>query len=118
MTTYQELRHEADTRWESRQVEKPWIRVGTAMCGNAAGAQQVISSLKSSLDSMNLDVNLDEVGCLGLCYAEPLIDIQLPGSSRLFFDNVVPDKVNDLLQSYISDGKVPLERCRASTFSD
>ena len=70
MTTYQELRHEADTRWESRQVDKPWIRVGTAMCGNAAGAQQVISSLKSSIESMNLDVNLDEVGCLGLCYAE------------------------------------------------
>ena len=77
------------------------------MCGNAAGAQQVITSLNSAIASMNLDVNLDEVGCLGLCYAEPLIDIQLPGSSRLFFDNVIPDNVNDLLQSYVLDGKVP-----------
>tara|TARA_B100001123_G_scaffold66172_1_gene73582 strand:+ start:11773 stop:13557 length:1785 start_codon:yes stop_codon:yes gene_type:complete len=107
MTTYQELRREADTVWESRQVEKPWIRVGTAMCGNASGAQQVISSLNNTISSLGLDVNLDEVGCLGLCYAEPLVDIQIPGKPRLFFHNVEPGNVDALLKSYVVDGKVP-----------
>ena len=107
MTTYQEIRAEADDRWEARLSEKPWVRVGTAMCGQAAGAYDVVSAFQSDLDGRGLDANVDEVGCLGLCFAEPLVDIHLPGKSRLFLSNVGPDAVSDIIDSYIVDGRVP-----------
>lgn len=107
MATYQELKVEADDRWATLLSEKPWIRVGTGMCGHAAGAYDVLSSIRSELDARGIDASVDEVGCLGLCYAEPLVDIQLPGKPRLFFSNVVPGDIPDIVDSYVVDGSVP-----------
>ena len=105
MADYRTLKTEADERWrELAAGDKPWIRVGTAMCGQAAGAVDVLDALKAALADMELDVNLHEVGCLGLCYAEPLVDILKPdGSSRVFFGNVSPDDVPGLLRDYLVD---------------
>ncbi|MDA1348181.1 MAG: SLBB domain-containing protein [Chloroflexi bacterium] len=107
MATYQELKVEADDRWAVLLSEKPWIRVGTGMCGHAAGAYDVLSSIRSELDARGIDATVDEVGCLGLCYAEPLVDIQLPGKPRLFFSNVIPEDIPDIVDSYVVDGSVP-----------
>ncbi len=79
MPAYTELKAEADQRWESLvSGDKPWIRVGTAMCGQAAGALQVLEALKAELTDRAVDATVDEVGCLGLCYAEPLMDVLMP----------------------------------------
>lgn len=92
MPSYEELKAQADSHWlQLTDGNKPWIRIGTAMCGHAAGAFEVRDALISELDKQNFDANLDEVGCLGVCYAEPLVDIQKPGGSRLFLANVHPD---------------------------
>ena len=107
MATYQELRVEADRRWQARQTDKPWIRVGTAMCGQAAGARDTLAAIESELDARAIDASLDEVGCLGLCFAEPLIDIQVPGGSRLFFSSVNPEVVPDIVDSYVAGRRVP-----------
>ena len=111
MPSYQELKTEADSRWQALESgEKPWIRVGTAMCAHAAGAFQVIDALKAELAERGIDANVDEVGCLGLCYAEPLVDILKPGSSRLFFRDVTPDDVPDIIESYLVNDRVPQDK--------
>ena len=33
-----------------------------------------------------------EVGCIGLCYAEPLVSITKPGRPEVFYENVTPEK--------------------------
>ena len=107
MATYQDLRAEADHRWSARQTDKPWVRVGTAMCGQAAGARDTLAAVESELDARAIDANLDEVGCLGLCFAEPLVDIKIPGGSRLFFSSVTPEVVPDIVDSYVAGRRVP-----------
>ena len=52
-------------------------------------------------------ITLDEVGCLGMCYAEPLVDVLLPGGSRVFFRNVSPDDVPSLIESYVGKSEIP-----------
>ncbi|MDD2403692.1 MAG: NADH-ubiquinone oxidoreductase-F iron-sulfur binding region domain-containing protein [Victivallaceae bacterium] len=47
------------------------IRVGTASCGLAAGGAAVLEALH--LHAPNIDI--DEVGCLGHCYAEPMVEV-------------------------------------------
>ena len=111
MPSYQDLRTDADHRWQALESDsKPWVRVGTAMCGHAAGAFQVVDALREEFRARDIEANLHEVGCLGLCFAEPLVDILKPGSSRLFFKNVTPDDVPEIVQSYLVDDRVPWEK--------
>ena len=110
MAAYQELRAQADRRWlELVSGDRPWIRIGTAMCGHAAGAFQVVEALKADLADRGIEANIDEVGCLGLCFAEPLIDILKPGRSRLFFKNVTPDDVKGIVEAYLVNDTMPTD---------
>ena len=108
MTTFADVKKQADQRWQTLvSGERPWIRVGTAMCGHAAGAFDVLDSLRSELEAREIEANVDEVGCLGLCFAEPLVDVVKPGGSRLFFKNVSPSEAGDLIAGYLNDGTFP-----------
>ena len=105
MASYEELKQVADERWGALTAgPNAWIRVGTAMCGHSAGAHEVIAALRAELDRREIAARIDEVGCLGICYAEPLVDILRPGTeSRLFFGNVTPDDVESIVESYLVD---------------
>ena len=108
MPSFRELKSRADRHWEEiTSGERPWIRIGTAMCGHAAGAFQTLEAVKSELASLGIDARVDEVGCLGLCYAEPLLDILKPGRPRIFFRNVLPEEAPALLRSYLVRNRVP-----------
>ena len=110
MPAYQELRAQADQRWLGLiSGDRPWIRVGTAMCGQAAGAVQVVAALRAELDRRGIDAAIDEVGCLGICFAEPLVDIVKKRGSRLFFSNVTPEDVPRIIDSYLVNDTVPDE---------
>ena len=107
MKAYTELRQRADEHWQGLVAgERPWIRVGTAMCGHAAGAAEVLDAIRNELEARGVEANVDEVGCLGLCFAEPLVDILKPGGSRLFFGNVTPGDVPALIDGYLLSGGV------------
>jgi len=87
----------------SRQlVEKPIIYVGAGTCGLGAGANKTISSIKSYMQSHKLDTEIVEVGCIGLCAAEPIVDIQLPGFNRIAFGNITEEKVDSLMDSILN----------------
>ena len=95
---YQEIASKAKTEWdEMTNGRVPLIRIGTAMCGHAAGAFRVLETLKEYMETKGIEANVQEVGCLGLCYAEPLVDIKKPGKSRLFFNNVGPEDILSLI---------------------
>ena len=103
MTDFEEIRQEALRRHAELEAgDLPWIRVGTAVCGNAAGAPGVIEALKSELDKRGIAANISAVGCMGLCYAEPLVDILKPGMPRIFYKNVSPERVPELVEAYLA----------------
>ncbi len=75
--------------------------VGSATCGNSAGALAVKSNIKEELDKKNVKYELITVGCIGLCYAEPIITIIKKGKPAIFYGNVTSDLARDLVNSYI-----------------
>ena len=96
MSAYEDLKARADARWQELTAgEIPWIRIGTELNGQAAGALEVLDALRSELDKRGVEAEVDEVGTLGLSYAEPLVDVLKPGSSRLLFSRVTPEDVPD-----------------------
>ena len=45
-------------------------------------------------------------GCMGFCYAEPTVEIKLPGQDPVVFGNVTPAKVDELVECYIRRGEL------------
>ena len=108
---YEEITSQAIAEWADMTSGRvPLIRIGTAMCGHAAGAFRVVKVLQKYLDSKGLEANIQEVGCLGLCYAEPLLDIKKPGKSRLFFNNVTPEEIEYIVDEYLINDGYPKEK--------
>jgi NADH:ubiquinone oxidoreductase subunit F (NADH-binding)/NAD-dependent dihydropyrimidine dehydrogenase PreA subunit len=93
--------------WEALLNSKePVIYVGAASCGKAAGAVQLIAQTQRFLKENRLSARIIQVGCIGPCYLEPLIDIQLPGQPRVSHNNVTPKSLVPILESNLLAGKV------------
>ncbi|HAQ37776.1 MAG TPA: NADH-quinone oxidoreductase subunit F [Saprospirales bacterium] len=80
-------------------VTEPVIFIGAGTCGLGAGAGKTLHAVKEFLAEKNLDARVIEVGCIGLCSSEPIMDIQLPGYNRISFEKVDAAKVPDILNS-------------------
>lgn len=108
MGAYEDIRESARQRWqELTEGDRAWIRVGTELNGQAAGALEVLDALRSHLRSRNVDAAVDEVGTLGLSYAEPIVDVLKPGKSRLLFHRVAPEDAATIIDEYIIGDRVP-----------
>ena len=118
MADFQEIQSQAQQRWkELTEGDKPWIRVGTALCGLAAGAEEVVQAIQEWLDKEKVQATFSQVGCLGLCFAEPLVDVMLPGGLRLIYGNVSSAQVPDILRSHIGKGE-PLKELALGYLGD
>ena len=88
------------------RVTRTVIYVGAGTCGLGAGAAATAEAIRKYLDTAELEAEVVEVGCIGLCSAEPLVDVQLPGRTRLMFRKVTAAQVPQLLDS-VREGRVP-----------
>ena len=100
--TFDEIQRRAISEWEALEAsEKPRIFIGTATCGRSAGALAVREAIEAELKRRRIDAIITEVGCIGLCYAEPLVDITKPGHPRICYGNVTPEIATQLIEDYI-----------------
>ncbi|MGM0667881.1 MAG: NADH-quinone oxidoreductase subunit F, partial [Bacteroidota bacterium] len=97
-----ELTRVAKNEWNDLlKGDKPVILVGNATCGRSAGAGVVLNVFRDRIRESGLACKLHEVGCIGMCYNEPIVAISKPGKPLLFFSEVSPDDASDLFDSYI-----------------
>ena len=87
-------------------VEKPVIFVGTGTCGLGAGAGRTIEAVRAWIAERNVPASVVEVGCVGACYLEPIMDVQLPGRPRISFSQVTGENAPSILDSVFA-GEVP-----------
>ena len=106
--TFAEITNKAKSEWEALQ-RGSYILVGTATCGRAAGALDVVDAFKKELTRQRLEVPIIQVGCTGLCYADPLVVISKAGSLRVVYANVTPEIVPRLVEGYVAGDDPCLE---------
>ncbi len=100
--TFDEIRKQAIAEWEALQhTDKPRIIVGDATCGRAAGATSVLETVGKELSRLGIEAIVIKVGCIGLCYAEPLVDIIKPGRPRICYGAITPEIITQLINDYI-----------------
>lgn len=82
------------------------IRVAMATCGIAAGGKEVLNCLVDQLDRRNIEAVVTQTGCMGYCYAEPTIEVTLPGSDPVVFGEVDTDKAAEIVDRYVVKGEL------------
>jgi len=101
-STFQGIKNRAESRWrELGHDGKPVILVGTGTCGRAAGALEVLQAIRDELGRQNFDCHLVEVGCMGHCYAEPIVIISKPGYPTIAYGHVNPVIAERLVRDFI-----------------
>jgi NADH:ubiquinone oxidoreductase subunit F (NADH-binding)/(2Fe-2S) ferredoxin/NAD-dependent dihydropyrimidine dehydrogenase PreA subunit len=87
-----------------RATQKPRVIFGMGTCGVAAGANQIQSIVRDSLAQHRIDASLETVGCIGVCYAEPLMDVVMPGQPRVCYGSVTAQVAEWVVISHLLGG--------------
>lgn len=99
---FEETRKQAISQWKAIQNSlKPRILVGTGTCGIAAGAEDILETLRQELAKNSIEADIIQVGCIGLCYAEPLIEIVKPGMPGVFYGNLTTELMSEIVRDYL-----------------
>ena len=91
---------------KSSEMKRPKIMIGMGTCGMGAGAKGVLASIEKELKKQKQSVDLIRTGCIGMCSHEVLVDVILPGRTRVTYSKVKPDIVPQILEEHIGQGKV------------
>jgi len=93
---------------EARRQAGTTIYVGMGTCGIAAGARDTLRAIQDELARRGIEASIEGVGCIGLCFKEPLVDIQQPGQPRVTYGNIGPEKVSRIIEEHVVKG-VPVK---------
>lgn len=105
------IREEARTRLDLRvKGDNPeglvQVKVAMATCGIASGAKPVMEFFVEELEKRGIGAVVTQTGCMGYCYAEPTVEIQLPGHEPVVFGYVDNKKADEIIEKYIKTGEL------------
>jgi len=107
---FSKIQNHALSEWEAlRNDQEPYILIGTATCGRAAGALEVLRSFRDELATNQVKARVIQVGCMGFCYAEPQVIITKPGYPPICYGYVTPGIVPHLVKGFLLDDDPCLE---------
>lgn len=89
------------------------IKVSMATCGIASGAKDTMNYLIEELDHQGIDAIVTQTGCMGYCYAEPTIELTVPGQNPVVYGFVNKTKALEIIEKHIKlnemvDGIIPV----------
>ncbi len=82
------------------------IKVGMATCGIASGAKETMTYFIEETEHLAIDAVVTQTGCMGYCYAEPTVEVILPGKEPVVFGHVNKAKAREIIDRYIIKGEL------------
>ena len=85
---------------EGKEIQ---VIVGMGTCGIAAGAKATLDTFLGSLDEHKLveTVMVRQTGCLGLCHAEPTVEVAVPGMPPVIYGNVDSEVAREIIVKHL-----------------
>ena len=103
----EELKTGLDIRVKAMDPEKiVQVKVAMATCGIASGAKTVMEFFLEQLERRNIAAVVTQTGCMGYCYAEPTIEVKLPGQDPVVFGFVDLKRADQIIEKYIKTGEL------------
>lgn len=102
--SYTAIKAKAEKEWNwLENLPQPLIQLGMGTCGRASGADDILDSVQQTLKDANLLARTMEVGCIGMCYLEPLMAVRKPGRPFILYGNLTPEKTEKILKRYLTE---------------
>jgi NADH-quinone oxidoreductase subunit F len=98
---------EAEYRSKQKESESiPTIYIVMSTCGLASGAAETKQAFEEELALKSIEARIVPVGCLGHCYAEPLVIIDHPtsGFPAICYYQINEGRARTLVKSYLEQG--------------
>lgn len=89
--------------YRHERISKPIIFIGITTSSIVTGALRTYDAIKNYIEENTLNADLVRVGSLGMCSFEPIVEVQLPGKSRVAFRNVSADDVPSILDGALNN---------------
>ena len=98
-----DLRQGAQNRWEDLEANVLTVRIGTPTCGRAAGSLDTLQAFQERIEKEGVKAHIIEVGCMGLCFAEPLVLIHNPqsGLPPILYGPITHEHVQRLVEGMV-----------------
>src|SRR6056297_1983471 len=81
------------------------IKVGLGSCGIAAGGRKVLKALQDGAKEFNLNVEIEETGCIGMCFYEPIVDIVTDDGTYSY--GFVDEKIaKEIIEKHVKEGNI------------
>jgi len=94
---------------QKARANKVLINVSLATCSIAAGGKVALEAMQDEVAANGLtNVEFMQSGCMTFCYAEPTVEITLPGQDPVVFGGVDEAKARELVAEYVMKGE-PVE---------
>ncbi|MFZ4398690.1 MAG: NADH-ubiquinone oxidoreductase-F iron-sulfur binding region domain-containing protein [Bacteroidales bacterium] len=88
----------------------PAVFIGNATCGRSAGSLEVIDTFKSEIEKQNINCKIIEVGCIGMCYLEPIVIVYKPATPIACYSKIGSKEAIEIIDSHILKDKIYKER--------
>ena len=82
------------------------VKVAMATCGIASGAKPIMDFFTDELDKRGIGAVITQTGCMGYCYAEPTVEVQMPGKEPIVFGFVDQKRADEIIEKYIKNGEL------------
>ncbi len=99
---YQQIRQNAERLFQEKWGSgKTKIFIGSATCGISVGALEVSQAFEEAIKRHGLQAEIVKVGCLGICFAEPLVYILKEGNPIICYKNLKPEDAHRIVYNYL-----------------
>jgi len=109
MTAQQSLQQlvEAVAPQVQARAGKIEVLLGIATCSLAGGADKTLAALQEALDASSVKDRLDfrQVGCVGRCSLEPLLEIRRPGEPPRLYVQVDAERAREIVKRDLGGGE-------------
>jgi NADP-reducing hydrogenase subunit HndB len=82
------------------------VKVAMATCGIASGSKTIMEFFLDQLEKRNIAAVVTQTGCMGYCYAEPTIEVRLPGQEPVVYGYVDLKRADLIIEKYIKTGEL------------
>jgi len=91
------------------------IKVGYGASGIAAGAAEILESLKKHVDKKKYNIKIIQTGDLGMSFREPIIEIDSQKTDRVILGNVNPKIIPQIVDDFVRENKIKEDYIVAGT---
>ena len=86
---------------KNKQDKGNWIKVGMSSCGIAAGAEEVYNTFIEEVTKRNISISIKKCGCMGMCYAEPLVEVNVEGTPEVIYGRVNKETAIKIIEKHV-----------------